>query len=371
MPLHGEAAQKTYQGIRPLTRGIVVAHHAILGEDCIQKTYEPSGRQDAVAFAEPRLLNELNHRYITPMREAQFDPDRPGCVTIVMRVYRGGSIHDAITSAHKRFSTGTAMDVIQHAAEALGYLHDEKRYVHRDVKPKNILLDENYATGFLADFGSAAALDPATGTGAAVRTTALYQAPEAGQTGRIGPPADIFALGLTAFETLNGLFPYDTLKMDQIDARINQGRRALPERMLSPSAFAPHIPEALRTLVRQTFQTNPQARPTAAELVRRLRNLKCVDWQHADGNDLDGVWSGLWPPSRRLEQQIELRVTSTVLRAGPHRGRRRLAADYKSARTGSWRTVGVGSETVDAQEAAAVSAFFSAIDAHVANRWPA
>jgi serine/threonine protein kinase len=133
MAIRGEARQKTYRGFQAIAKGIVVAHHEILGENCIQKTYEPAGRDDAIAFAEPRLLNELDHRYITPIREAQYDPDRPGCVTIVMRVYDGGSIYDTITKTGYRFSTGTAMTVIQHTAEALAYLHGEKGYVYRDV----------------------------------------------------------------------------------------------------------------------------------------------------------------------------------------------------------------------------------------------
>lgn len=371
MPIRGEAEQKTYRGFQPIAKGIVVAHHAILGENCIQKTYEPAGRDDAIAFAEPRLLNELDHRYITPMREAQFDPDRPGCVTIVMKVYNCGSIHDAITKTKYRFSTGTAMAVIQHVAEALSYLHGEKGYVHRDVKPKNVLLEGDHITGVLADFGAAARLDPDSDTAALVGTTALYQAPEGVRTGRVGPPADVYALGLTAFEALNGLFPYETMDMGSIDARINRGLRALPEAKLASSAFEPHVPDAVRTLVRQTYQADPMKRPTAAELVRRLRDLKCVDWLHADGEGLDGEWSGRWPPGRRPEKQVELRLTSNVLAGGTQRGLRRLVADYKSAKTGGWRTVGVGPATVHAQDAAALSAFFSAVDARVANRWPA
>jgi len=210
MPLEGEAARKTYTGHRAIARGVWIARHEILGENYIQKTYAPAGREDAIAFAEPRLLNELDHPYITPLREAQFDPDRPGHVTIVMRFYPGGSVHSAMEAGH-HFSVGIAIGILKNAAEALAYLHVTKGYVHRDIKPKNLLLDEDRGTGFLADFGSAAAIDSQTGNVAAVRTTALYQAPEAGRTGRVGPPADVYALGLTAFELVNGLFLYSSL----------------------------------------------------------------------------------------------------------------------------------------------------------------
>jgi serine/threonine protein kinase len=371
MPLRGEAARKTYTRHAEIACSVWLAYHEILGENCVQKTYAPAGREDAIAFAEPRLLNELDHPHITPLREAQFDPERPGHVTIVMRVYKGSSIHAAMETGAHRFSVGAVIGILQNVADALVYLHCMKNYVHRDIKPKNILLDEDRRAGFLADFGSAAVFDGAMRTAAAVRTTALYQAPEAGRTGRVGPPADVYAAGLTAFEMLNGLFPYSLLDAAEIDKRVNQGRRALPDRMLAPAAFAPHVPDTLRQLVRRTIDADANRRPAAGALLRDLRALKCIDWRHETGGGLDGEWTGRWPPRRRTEQQIELSVTSAVLRSGADRGRRRMNGRYRSATSGGWRTTGVVPITVNAQDAAAVSAFFSAVDAHVARRWPA
>lgn len=370
MPLHGEAAQKTYSITDVVARGVWISYHAILGEHCIQKTYEPPGREDAIAFAEPRLLNELDHPHITPLREAQFDPDRCGHVTIVMRLYEGGSIYSALDADH-RFSISNVIVLMQHVAEALAYLHTTKRYVHRDIKPKNILLDRDRRVAYLADFGSAAVLDDDLENAKAARTTPLYQAPEAASTGRVGPPADIYALGLTAFEMLNGLFPYSDLDPAEIDRRVNRGRRAMPERMLAAGEFAPHVPQSLCRLVRRMIDVDPSHRPSAGDVLRQLRDLKCVDWRHSTGDGLDGEWSGRWPPRRRPNDQIQIRLTSAILRAGTNRGQRRLNADYLSRTSSGWRTVGVAPRTVNAQDAAAVSAFFSAVDAHLASRWPA
>lgn len=368
MPIRGEAIRKTYSGHKPIAKGIWVARHEILGENCVQKTYEPAGREDAIAFAEPRLLNELDHPHITPLRDAQFDPERPGCVTMVMRVYEGGSIYNALGAGH-RFSVGTAISLLADVADALSYLHVSKRYLHRDIKPKNVLLDRQRRAAFLADFGSAAMLDGTTGTAAAARTTPLYQSPEAGRTGQVGPPADMYALGLTAFELVNGLFDYASLDPAKIDSRINKGQRSLPERYIEPAAFEPHVPERLRTAIRQLLAADPARRPTAPELLRLLRNLRCIDWQKDTGASEE--WSGHWPPARRRDRQIELSVRALPLRGGPQRGRLRLDARYRSASSGGWRTVGVPDETVDDHDAAALSAFFKAVDAQVARRWPA
>jgi eukaryotic-like serine/threonine-protein kinase len=370
MALFGEAARKTYVNHTEIADSVWIARHEILGENCIQKTYAPAGREDAIAFAEPRILNDLDHPHITPLREAQFDPHRAGHVTIVMPVYAGGSVHAAMTAGNVRFSIGAVVAVVADIADALAYLHTTKGFLHRDLKPKNVLLDASRRVGFLADFGSAAVLDPSTGTAPAVRTTALYQAPELGRTGRMGPPADVYGLAFTAFEMMNGLLPYASLDAADVDRRINAGRRSLPDRAFAPGAFAPHVPDALGRLVRKALATNPEERPTAAGLLRSLRALKCIDWHHATGDGLDGLWEGRWPPRRRVDRQIDVRVTSFVLRAGPSRNQRRLAADYRSATSGGWRSVGIGPATVGAQDAAAVSMFFSAVDAHVAKRWP-
>lgn len=370
MPLYGEAERRTYTGHVPIAGGVWVAHHAILGRDCVQKTYAPAGREDAIAFAEPRLLDELDHPHITPLREAQFDPDRYGHVTIVMRVYEGGSIYEAMAAGY-RFSVGDVITLLQHLADAMAYLHVSKRYLHRDIKPKNILLSANRKIGYLADFGSAAAMETGSESAAAVRTTALYQAPEAAPSGRVGPAADIYALGLTAFEMLNGPFPWSTFDGAEVDIRLSNGRRALPDRSLAAGAFAPHVSTSLRQLVRRMINADPESRPTAGDLLRALRALKCVNWRHEVGDGIDGEWYGQWPPRRRPADQIELRVNSAVLRSGRNCGRRRLTAHYRSATSAGWRTVGVAPQSVDDQDAAAVSAFFRTVDAHVASRWPA
>jgi hypothetical protein len=254
----------------------------------------------------------------------------PGHVTLVMRVYEGGSVKAAMDARH-RFSISDVIGILGDIADALSYLHVEKGIVHRDVKPGNVLLDRDRRTGYLSDFGSAARIDSGVGTAAAIRSTPLYQAPEVSRTGRFGPPADIYALGLAAFEMLNGLFPYDSLNPADIDKRVNSGRRALPDRSLAPAAFALCVPTRLVRLIRRMLDAHPGKRPpSATETLRNLRSLQCVDWCRALGDDLSGAWSSRWPPRRRQEQQIEFRVSSTVLRGGVNRGSRRLVADYRS-----------------------------------------
>lgn len=156
----------------------------------------------------------------------------------------------------------------------------------------------------------------------------------------------------------------------EILKRVTEGRRALPDRMLSSAAFAPHVPDALRRLVQRMLDVNPSRRPSAADLLRDLRALKCVDWIHEAGSGLDGEWTGRWPPQRRPEQQIELSITSAVLQSGASRGRRRLTGRYRSQTSGGWRTTGIPPVTVDSEVRRAVAAFFRSVNAQAARRWP-
>ena len=107
-------------------------------------------------------------------------------------------------------------------AAALAHVH-AGGFVHRDVKPANILLDHGREPR-LADFGIARALDGtvATATGA-VAGTAAYLAPEQVRGETVGPAADVYALGLVLIEARTG-----RARVPRRDGRVRH-RPALPQ----------------------------------------------------------------------------------------------------------------------------------------------
>lgn len=269
--------------------------------------------------------------------DAQPDGDRREFVTMVMPEYVGGDLLLVIEDG-RRLSVGQVIEWAIQIARALDYLHAVKGYLHRDIKPGNVVINAS-GNVLVCDFGSAARTS-STGHTAAVRATYLYQPPEVARHGWMSTKSDIYSLGLTLIELLDGRFLYEGLDAAAIEARLAQGKRGYSDRALSSRARSPHVPPALRTVLTRSIAPDPDARPTAAELITTLEHLRFVDWRHDAGDGLDGRWTGGWPPRARADKALELRVTSRRLLRGANVGRRELRADYRRATSASWRTVG-------------------------------
>ncbi len=106
-------------------------------------------------------------------------------------------------------STAEALEIARDIASGLAYAH-EKGFVHRDVKPGNIMFRSN-GTAVLADFGIAKAMksvSAATMAGNAIGTPD-YMSPEQAQAIPVDGRSDLYSLGAVLFETLTGARPYE------------------------------------------------------------------------------------------------------------------------------------------------------------------
>jgi len=124
---------------------------------------------------------------------------------IVMEYLGGGSLDDRVRAG--RIRTRQALEWLEQAAAALDAAHAEG-VIHRDVKPANLLLDED-GNAHVADFGiaSAAGMDSLTKTGTVIGT-AEYLSPEQAQGERATPASDRYAFGVVAWELLTGRRPF-------------------------------------------------------------------------------------------------------------------------------------------------------------------
>jgi predicted Ser/Thr protein kinase len=186
--------------------------------------------------------------------------DRP---FIVMEYLHGGSVHDRLRQGPVQ--SAQALEWLAQTARALDQAHS-RGVVHRDVKPANLLLDDD-GTVQVSDFGiaSAAGLDTLTMPGT-VLGTAGYLSPEQARGEAATPASDRYALGAVAFELLTGRRPFEsetaaTEAFAHVNAPVPSARKLEPR--LSPAVDA---------VFQRALAKDPADRPTsAAELVDELR----------------------------------------------------------------------------------------------------
>ena len=217
----------------------------------------PTDESAARAGEEARLLARLNHPGLVPVYDAGTDDrDRPW---VVMELVEGETLADTLKRGP--LPSERAAAVGRSIAEALAYVHGQG-LLHRDVKPANILVGRDGRVR-LTDFGIARLVDAArvTSTGMMVGT-ASYLAPEQVAGEPVGPPADVYALGLVLLECLTGQREYAGSTVEVALARLQR---------------SPHVPDTLRAgwpgLLRAMTARDPAARPTPARAAADLAQI--------------------------------------------------------------------------------------------------
>ena len=160
--------------------------------------------RDLRAFLNEARMFRLSHPHIMPLLD--FGLSRQDEPFLVMDYAPNGTLRDR-HSRGSRVPLPTVVDYATQVASALQYAHD-KRLIHRDVKPENMLLGSDGRL-LLSDFGIATAVHSADSfsTSEGVRGTALYMAPEQWR-GKPQPQSDQYALAVVIYEWLTGRSPF-------------------------------------------------------------------------------------------------------------------------------------------------------------------
>lgn len=366
MPIVGDFLQRpTYEILHTIGEGnggvCRLARHDIFNRDVVQKTISLLGVPDGVA-REPHLLKEARHKHLIEVWDAQWEPDPQfqglEAVTFTCDYYPGRSVYDALMDGHE-FGVAGAMRICAQMLDALEYLHEDRAYVHRDVKPGNILLDQPRENAVLADLGSAGRIDPNTGTAPDYGGTPLYLAPEAKSTGFVTLKSDLYSLGVVTVEMLAGRFPYEHIQLSAVDARLTAGKRALVDRFYT---LPPYVPPNVRKFLAALVRVDPTRRPaTARAALRKINTLQYVDWRRTSGAGLLGEWNGSWPPHKLPARRRRYRVSAIEMVRGRHAGRVQLSAKWRSP-DGTWRNIRSLDCYVDAGDAKALAVFFRQVE---------
>jgi serine/threonine protein kinase len=143
------------------------------------------------------------------------------------------------------------LEIVRQAALALSEAH-RAGMVHRDVKPGNLLVRRTDGAVKITDFGIARAADavPLTQNGMVVGT-AQYFSPEQAEGRVVGPPSDVYSLGVVAYECLAGRLPF--VADSPVTVAMMQIRDA-------PPPLPPDVPGPVQVLVMRTLAKDPRQR---------------------------------------------------------------------------------------------------------------
>ena len=152
--------------------------------------------------AEAHLVARIEHPHVVPLIDFWRDPDS---AYLVMRWLRGGTLERRLDDGPLRLEETLAVARQIGGALAAAHAHG---VVHRDVKTANILFDEA-DNAFLTDFGIALEATRSSGPEAALSPgSPAYSSPEQLRQEPLGPPSDVFSLGVVLYECLSGSLPF-------------------------------------------------------------------------------------------------------------------------------------------------------------------
>jgi serine/threonine protein kinase len=237
------------------------------------------------AGGEPLFLREvetlanLRHPHIVELYDFQDNGGRPYCT---MEYVEGGTLGKKLKGGP--LPPREAAELFEKLALAVQKAH-EAGVVHRDLKPSNVLLDKG-GSPKVTDFGLAKWLNAeASLLGSSLLAgTPLYMAPEQtrGKSDKIGPPADVWALGVMLYEALTGRRPFAGESLASLFAAIRHAEPA-PPRKLRREVTRELEAIALKCLEKEPGQRYESARQLAEDLRawledRALRHVKPRRW---------------------------------------------------------------------------------------------
>ncbi len=232
-----------------------------LGRRVALKFVAPEMASDANALQrferEARSAAALNHPHIATLYAFERDGER---TFISMELVGGRRLRDRIQDGP--LPVAEALAIARDVAGALALAH-RRGIVHRDVKPENLMFDEDGVVK-LMDFGLARAAQASrmTMTGSALGTAASMP-PESMKDGA-GAPGDVFSLGVTLHEMLTGELPFaGDSPLALLYTSANEDPKPL-------RAARPEAPEAVEDLVKRMLIKAPTERPDAAAVAREL-----------------------------------------------------------------------------------------------------
>ena len=241
-------------------------------------------RQVAVKILKPEYTNDekfINHfrreshaaaSLSHPNIVSIFDVGREGNINyIVMELVEGKPLSKIIRD-EAPLNYNRVIDYSKQIASGLSAAH-KHGIIHRDVKPHNILVNED-GIAKIADFGIAKAISTTTivdGTNETVMGSVHYFSPEQARGGYVDEKSDIYSLGIVMYEMLTGEVPFDA------DNPVTVALMHINDPITPPSKLVEGIPPGLeRIVLKATDKYQSNRFKSAEEVIDALNNLDLV-----------------------------------------------------------------------------------------------
>ncbi|HEX2085391.1 MAG TPA: protein kinase, partial [Solirubrobacteraceae bacterium] len=283
---------------------------------------------------EARAVAQLNHPHIVQVIDAGEDENMP---YIVFEYVEGETLKDRI----RRFGRLPVPEAIAYAIEiawALGAAHD-RGIVHRDVKPQNVLVDEE-GSAKVTDFGIARTLDQQglTADGRVLGTTD-YVSPEQALGHDVTGQSDLYSLGVVLYEMLTGDVPFHG--ENQVAVAMKHVREELPDLQYR----RPEVSSALAAVLdRMTAKDLARRYDSTHELMADLEDVFAIESARAGQTtgEATQVLRALPEPKRsrlplRMRTSMRALVAFVLLAAAATAAILVLAADRAERGTGAVR----------------------------------
>jgi serine/threonine protein kinase len=233
---------------------------------------------------ESRVTARVDHPGLVTVHDAGTDADE---LYLVMQYVRGTDLADHLAE-NDPYPWPWAVAVAAQLCAVLAAVH-EAGVVHRDLKPRNLML-RHTGTLVVLDLGVAAVLGTdttrVTATGSPVGSPA-YMSPEQAMGSPVGPASDLYSLGAVLHELLSGSVPFEG------SSALGTLHRHLHEPPEPLRRLRPDVPPALEALVLRLLAKSPAQRPADAHAVyQALAPLLPTAAAYAPS------WSGLCDPTR-------------------------------------------------------------------------
>jgi beta-lactam-binding protein with PASTA domain/predicted Ser/Thr protein kinase len=179
-----------------------------------------------------------------------------GTYYIAMEYVEGRTLKDVVRERGPA-PDEAAVDIVLQVLRAARFAH-QRGIVHRDIKPQNVLIDEDGRVK-VTDFGIArAGASDMTETGS-IMGTAQYLSPEQAQGRPVDARSDLYSIGIVLYELLTGRVPFDA------ESPVSVALKQVSEAPIPPRELDPAIPPALEGVVLRALEKDPARRFQSAD----------------------------------------------------------------------------------------------------------